>query len=589
MAVAQGTGAPDGVAGSTGWLAGPLGGVAAAARALGGFVASSPWGRLAALVCAVGLAYHYSLMTLLRTLGLDTPLAYLGLIPMIALAVAALRSHPDEGEPQIHDRQVDFIIGLPLLFAAVGIVLFMPDRMSTLFWYYRVDLLSLPLFTAGAIALFFGVRTLWRCRLAVLLLAFAWPLPYTWALNRGLDRFTGLTLGVLHALVQHVPVAQALAGGDGSEFLVGHGRSAFEVSVASACAGVDSFLGFFLIGATCLGFLQGGRLRKLGWLVSGLVLVYALNIGRIMLIFWAGSALGEHFAMDGLHPFIGLALFCLGVLLMVLLLPRYGLRLRPISIKRHPRRQSAPPWLATSGLRTAGAILAVTAVVLGVANAGLSRYTLVASDLGAPRLTAFETDPAQVPGWTVDAVGTFTWTARFFGTGSSWIRYQYLPRTSDEPTSVIADVVTTADLGSFNAYGIQACYNFHGFGVSAPDSRTLGGGVEGTLLTFRDPNLPEDWMSLSWVWPVRTPHGTRYERIVLLAPVQGAYLAGNGSATVRSTGSSPTTGVSSATRAAARDFLVHFARAVVQARAAGSATGAAGSSGGTVTSALGVR
>lgn len=554
---------------------------------LAGFVRNSPWGRLALVVLAVAVAYHYSLMTLLRTLGLDSPLAYLGLVPVIALGIAALRTQPRRGEPVIEDRQVDFIIGIPLLAAAVGIVLFLPQRMSTLFWYYRIDLLSLPLFAAGAIALLIGVRTLWRCRLAIAFLALAWPLPYVWALNRGLDHFTGLTLGALHAIVRHLPVAAPIAGGDGSQFLVGHGAHAFQVSVASACAGADSFLGFLLVGGAFLGFLDGGRMRKLGWLSCGLALVYTLNLGRILLIFWAGGAFGETFAMDGLHPFIGLVLFCAGVGLMVVALPAFGLRVRPAA-PRSPQRSSAsaaPRWLATSGLRTAGVLLAITATVLGVANAGLSRFTLVASELGAPRLTAFEVSPAQLDGWTVNAIGSYPWTERFFGSGSSWIRYQYTPTTA-QPTAVIADVVTTPDLSAFNSYGIQACYSFHGYGLSPARTYALGGGVQGTLLTFRDPTLPENWNALYWVWAVNTPHGTRYERIVLLAPMQAPYLTATGLPNARDAAYATSTLPASAERSAALAFLVHFARSLVQSRGVAAAGHSAPAS---ATSALGAR
>jgi hypothetical protein len=38
----------------------------------------------------VALAYNYSLETLVRGLGLQTPLAYLALVPLIALALGAV-------------------------------------------------------------------------------------------------------------------------------------------------------------------------------------------------------------------------------------------------------------------------------------------------------------------------------------------------------------------------------------------------------------------------------------------------------------------------------------------------------------------
>src|SRR4051812_33855618 len=101
-------------------------------------------------------------MTLMRALGLETPLAYLGLVPIMARGLALLRARPDANEPTIHDRQVDVIVAIPLLAAAVLIVTALPARLSSLFWVWRVDLLSMPFFVAAVVTLIFGVRALWR-------------------------------------------------------------------------------------------------------------------------------------------------------------------------------------------------------------------------------------------------------------------------------------------------------------------------------------------------------------------------------------------------------------------------------------------
>ena len=65
------------------------------------------------LLVAVLVAYNYSLTTLLQNAGQDTPLAYVSLVPAIALALAAIRARPLKPEPPIHDRQVDYTVGHP--------------------------------------------------------------------------------------------------------------------------------------------------------------------------------------------------------------------------------------------------------------------------------------------------------------------------------------------------------------------------------------------------------------------------------------------------------------------------------------------
>ena len=76
--------------------------------------------QVGVLLGAVLIAYNYSLSTLLQTVDEQTPLAYISLVPAIALALAAVRSRPLKPEPPIYDRQVDYAIGIPLILAAVG-------------------------------------------------------------------------------------------------------------------------------------------------------------------------------------------------------------------------------------------------------------------------------------------------------------------------------------------------------------------------------------------------------------------------------------------------------------------------------------
>src|SRR3981081_4523845 len=93
--------------------------------------------------------------------------------------MAGGRGPGPRSEPDIHDRQLDYIVGIPLVVGAVAIAYALPARLSTMFWVWRIDLLSLPLFAAGTVALVFGVRALWRMRAAIALLLLGWPLPLT--------------------------------------------------------------------------------------------------------------------------------------------------------------------------------------------------------------------------------------------------------------------------------------------------------------------------------------------------------------------------------------------------------------------------
>jgi hypothetical protein len=81
---------------------------------------------------------------------------------------------------------------------------------------------------------------------------------------------------------------------------------------------------------------------------------------------------------------------------------------------------------------------------------------------------------------------------------------------------VIADIIETGNRDSLVAYGIEACYKFHGFDISKQQSVDLGAGVVGGLLTWTDPTDKSTWTTLYWHWPIKTASGTRWERVTLL-------------------------------------------------------------------------
>lgn len=128
--------------------------------------------RAALLAMLVAVAYRYSWLTLVRS----PSGSMVGGAVAALLAVAVVVRGRDPHEPAIHDCYTDFIVGVPLLAGALAIVLLLPSRLSLFFWFWRLDLLSIPLFMAGAIAVLFGIRAFWRWRLVIAALFFIWLL-----------------------------------------------------------------------------------------------------------------------------------------------------------------------------------------------------------------------------------------------------------------------------------------------------------------------------------------------------------------------------------------------------------------------------
>lgn len=486
--------------------------------------------RIFIVLVSVGVAYHFTLLTLLRELASDTPLAYLGLVPFISLILVVARLLLRRPEPNIHDRHLDYIAGVPMLLAAMVMVVLLPVPLSTFFWLWRIDLLSLPLFIAGITSIVFGVRAFWRLKLPIAFLLFAWPVPYEYGINNWIDAFTNVTVGALRHLVAAVPVAHPDESMGASFFAVTHAGHAFSVGVSTACSGANGLVGFLLIGAAFMVVVRGGVARKVAWLAIGLTLAWCLNLLRIMLIFAAGAAWGESFAIDGLHPFIGLVTFNAGVLVMLLTMPLFRLRIGiPRLGRRLAARDIALAWVRLGGIKPAvkRASLALFVVVFASAlaapaDASMARFELLAHDLGPPRLALTSDANAGIPGWQLAQTAQYDWAHRYFGNGASWDRYVYtwdpdLGRLSDyrSTTPVTMDVIRTLDLHTFTQYGIQACYRFHNYRVLTDQQVDLGGGVTGHGLAYDIPELHETWSAVYWEWPVDNGGTTTYERVLL--------------------------------------------------------------------------
>jgi exosortase/archaeosortase family protein len=478
-------------------------------------------GKILVALALIVLVYQHSLATLMWGLTLQTPLAYLGAVPLIALALAAARGRPPPHEPTFHDRELDWILAVPLLGIAAAVLLLLPAQLSVQYWQWRVDLLSLPFFCTGVVILLFGVRAAWRVRLALLFLFVAWPLPWLVVLDRSISVDLGVTLDALRALVGRLGVAAPVPQSDGSIFAVGPPGHSFEVSVSALCAGSGTTLGFLLVGGALATVLKGPRWRKLGWMVAGMTAAWILNVVRILVIFAVADQFGGRAALTLLHPVLGSVIFIGVTFAMTLLVGRFGLAL---PWEAAPPPPTLPRTRAVPRIARALLVVVAVSIPLAAADAGFARYSLVTSSLGAPRLASFTDRPTLMPGWSVHEGDRYEWGKQFFGADSTWTRYFYQPArgpvaaVSGRLPEVVADAVDTSDLSSFETYNLRACYHFHGYQFLGTIDLDLPGGIRGQVISFRPPTADTDWTALAWIWPVHSPAGARYERVVLMTP-----------------------------------------------------------------------
>lgn len=516
--------------------------------------------RAIALVAVVAAAYNYSLLTLAGGLTLQTPLAYLALVPVIALALGWVQLSRLPAERPIHDRQLDYILGVGLILLAGAVSLFLPLSLATRFWVYRLDLLSLPLFVAGLVALFYGTRKLWALKFPIAFLLLAWPVPYLPLVGDWMQTFTDVTVGALTAISHAIPIARSM-GGEGL-FAVAHGRGYIPLSVSSACAGVNSLVGFILVGTALAYVVRGPMLRRGLWLLVGLVLIWILNIIRIEAIFLVAAAFGQAAALDVLHPVAGLIVFNLGVFAVLLVAPRFGLT---FSSALQPAAPAAHEHSPIKRIRPALALSLVVALGLGFVNAGYARYAPLVNPVGAAQLRAFDIRHASVADWNDRFVATFAQGQQYFGKTSTWQRIQYTSNATaslQAKAPIYVDVINTQDAGTLDAYGLEACYRFHGFQIESLTPADIGIGVPAQVIDYHNPKTATDWSALWWEWPYQQDGQTWYERIVV-------FIA-NGPAVVYRGGATDAPPAQSARFTDTNRFLVSLARAMVRTHLSGS-------------------
>jgi exosortase/archaeosortase family protein len=471
----------------------------------------------AAIVIATIAAYHYTLATLSEFFRLDSPLAYLALLPFFSLGIAILSARRYEGARKpLMDRQHDFLVGVPMLLVALLLITWDPITSSTLYWTHRADVVSLALFAAAATILVYGVNWFWRLRAAFIFLLLSWPTPYVYLMAGVIQPFRTWVDGVLGQLVGHMPFLGVTLNTQATVlFVQGPHAEPIRIAVRSAASGADSILGFGLIGAAILTTMSGGRLRKLRWWVSGMLLTLMLNVVRLT----ANVVLASHghpgLASGGYHAIISLLVLAIAVVIMLGRMRFLGLHRRgPMNGSAAPATGALPTKPASTRLRrlAVAAALAVTAVV-AFADHGLQPYAAFDDGAGSPTVLPFSAAAAVPAGWQIRPIVAYKWAAQYFGIRATWDSYRIT--APDGHTVISADVVRTDDKGRLDLCNPQNCFLFGSDDIRTSQRIDLGHGVYGVLLNYANPVTKNRWGTVSWMWPVDENGEVFYERIVL--------------------------------------------------------------------------
>jgi exosortase len=480
--------------------------------------------RLTFLVAATLVAFHTTLVALVASLGGETPLAYAGLVPLFAAGVALVRRSAAPWPGRAASPR-DILIGASLLAGSVAILV-APSVGLSVAWPARLDLVALPMFVAGMVIVLFGSAVARAQRFALWFLLLAWPLPFMVVLFHLLPPFSSATVATTKGLLHVVHVARPSSVAGGSTFVVG--AHALAISVAATCSGISSFFGFLLLATAAMVLLCGPRSRKLLWIAVGLSLTWAVNLGRILLIFAVAGRWGEHVALDEVHPYAGIVLFTMVTAAMTVLAPKFGLTWSALANPGGEAGESsggpagaAGATVATVGARPSAGLrpLGVTAIVVvaliaAVADGRLPRVDPLRHIAGTPSPVQTQTTPA-VPGWSAVRGRDVLWAAPYFGETSGWSRWS-LTAQSRPGARVTVDEIDSPDKTALGAYG-EAAY-FDGYSVLSARPFRLLPGVEGAIL-----RTPEGHETVVWARPAAHGSHRMVEEVFVSAHVSGGF------------------------------------------------------------------
>ncbi|MGH9176699.1 MAG: archaeosortase/exosortase family protein, partial [Vicinamibacterales bacterium] len=319
------------------------------------------------LAVLVALAFPFSAMSLWTGLQTDTPLAYQGLIPIVAFltAVGQARRRPSY---VWRDWVTEAIVAAPFLIAAVAMMYAGPRLGSIYFWLNRNDLLALACFGVAVSIVVFGVGAVFRSWFAVLYLFLLWPAPYRDSLAGIVDTITSATVVSLEWLLQQAGVSSIVPLGS-AVFQITGPSGASVVGVDSPCSGASGIFGFLIIATPVLYLVSGRLTRKLGWLAGGIALLWLMNLLRIVVLFAIAARSGTDSSLfEWAHLSLGMVLFAIAMFVMTLVGYRLGFRF-----------QSGPPAAMPSMLRIRSTrpasfslvCVALVALFLGHLNTGM--------------------------------------------------------------------------------------------------------------------------------------------------------------------------------------------------------------------------
>ncbi len=474
------------------------------------------WRLIALLVVGV-VPFAPSLLAMRQFLLADNALGFVPSVPLVCAFIFWQRAHMS-APPAKRDLLLDAFFAAPLATAAVFILYIVPSQLSWYYWLNRVDLLAFPIWMLACAVLFLGYQQVLRTWPAWAFLFLVWPYPMVRLQVNATQPLVDATTWLAGRLSAFLALPYEVAG---TAFTRSDLPEEEQVTlvVGQLCSGTST-MGGLLLGGTAIMLLSRGRvMSRVRWVALAVALGFLANGFRVVALLLAATQ-DVDFAVNVLHPVLGIVLFLLALGVMLLLLKPFGLRFAPEAAGPHLA------WAPTEGggriLRALWVIAPVMALAVGVGVAGAQQYDFIGIGDGAPEV-AVDSEKHIIPaveGWGLAHVTEIGWTD-LFGQQSRGDVFTYTKAGVGEVPGqpfVLAQTIIAESKSSLDRYTLEQCIDFHHRKLEGRQAVPLGHGVTGVVLHEIYDGIPSS--TLYFVFPVSVQGELRHARVALFGDIE---------------------------------------------------------------------
>jgi exosortase/archaeosortase family protein len=249
---------------------------------------------------------------------LDTdPSTYI-VVVMLMLLLFIVFSYKEKLEFKYSKRNLPLALLVFLIYAVILSVLRV--SLSYSFISYRLDGLMMPILLASFIILIYGFNGIRKLWIVLVYAAFASPLILIPVLNLN-NAFANLNASIVYWFIRLFGISASKTG------LTIFSTSGSSITISTTCVSIGTFVAFVLF-LIPLAYLYDGKLaKKFYWVISGILLIVALNLLRMLTIALIWINYGITSAVNIFHLFAGQLIFYAAIIIMILIAGKYGLEL----------------------------------------------------------------------------------------------------------------------------------------------------------------------------------------------------------------------------------------------------------------------